>query len=162
MNTNIINELNKFGPSQIGIQVKNIENTSKLLSVLLGINSWRYEKWNSNDISNYENIIHYEKKLENWKCNLAFASLGNLEIELIENISGNSCYQEFETKKGYGIRHLLFKVTTDLQYYIDYFQSNNFYVSTSLNKNGKVIWAVIDTKDEIGFDIEIIQKKGRY
>jgi len=162
MNTKIINDLIKLSPSQIGIQVKSIKNTSGLLSILFGIDSWRYEKWDSDNISNDEYALHYGEKVKNWKCNLAFAKLGNLEIELIENISGNSCYKEFEIKKGYGIRHLLFKVKGDLKEYIDYFLSHNFTVSTSLIKKEAIVWAVIDTKDHIGFDIEIIQEKGRY
>jgi len=151
-----------MGPAQIGIQVKDVKSTSKLLSLLLGIDSWRFEKWDSNNITDDKSIFHNGEKVTEWKCLLAFSNLGNLEIELIENINGNSCYKEFEKEHGYGIRHLMFKVKENLKEYIDYFTSLGFNVSTSLYNQDSIVWAVIDTKDSIGFDIEIIQDKGRH
>ena len=156
-----LKKLSEFGPVQIGVQVKNVKDTSKLLSVLFGIDSWRFEKWDSNNITENEMVFHYGKKTKNWISNLAFSKLGNLEIELIENVSGNSCYSEFELKNGYGIRHLMFKVEQNLIEYIDYFLSHGFKVSTSLHNKNSIVWAVIDTKNALGFDIEIIQNKGR-
>src|SRR5271154_5649720 len=93
--------------AQIGIAVSDVETTARSLSQSLGITNWDFKSWDSSKI-HPKRTIHKGRPNPDWKANLAFASLGDMQIELIQNVAGASGYAEFVERKGYGLRHIMF------------------------------------------------------
>lgn len=76
----------------IGIAVRNIEKTSKLLSNILGLK------------------VASEEIIEEQKVKVAFLPLGDSELELLESTSPEGPIARFIEKKGEGIQHIAFRV----------------------------------------------------
>jgi len=76
----------------IGIAVRNIENTSELLSNILGLK------------------VTGEEIVAEQKVKVAFLPLGDSELELLESTSPEGPIARFIEKKGEGIQHIAFRV----------------------------------------------------
>ena len=76
----------------IGIAVRSIEKTSKLLSNILGLK------------------VAGKEIVEEQKVKVAFLPLGDSELELLESTSPEGPIARFIEKKGEGIQHIAFKV----------------------------------------------------
>jgi len=76
----------------IGIAVKSVKETSKLLSNILGLK------------------ITGEEIIEEQKVKVAFLPLGDSELELLESTSPEGPIARFIEKKGEGIQHIAFRV----------------------------------------------------
>ena len=76
----------------IGIAVRNIENTSELLSNILGLK------------------VTGEEIVAEQKVKIAFLPLGDSELELLESTSPEGPIARFIEKKGEGIQHIAFRV----------------------------------------------------
>ena len=76
----------------IGIAVKSVKETSKLLSNILGLK------------------VAGEEIVEEQKVKVAFLSLGDSELELLESTSTEGPIARFIEKKGEGIQHIAFRV----------------------------------------------------
>ena len=76
----------------IGIAVKSIRETSELLSNILGLK------------------VAGEEIVEEQKVKVAFLSLGDSELELLESTSTEGPIARFIEKKGEGIQHIAFRV----------------------------------------------------
>jgi len=76
----------------IGIAVRSIEKTSKLLSNILGLK------------------VAGKEIVEEQKVKVAFLPLGDSELELLESTSPEGSIARFIEKKGEGIQHIAFKV----------------------------------------------------
>jgi len=76
----------------IGIAVRSIENTSELLSNILGLK------------------VAGKEIVEEQKVKVAFLPLGDSELELLESTSPESPIARFIEKKGEGIQHIAFRV----------------------------------------------------
>lgn len=146
-------------PVQIGVCVEDVRRTADLLSSLVGIGPWKFGEWPLNDQPEIRSN-HRGRPSDTWKARLAFAKFGNIEIELVENVTGDSTYEEFFRKKGPGLHHLMF-VVDGVDETIGRLQEKGFTVSTSAA--GTVPgskWAVIDALDSLGFNIELMGKSG--
>ncbi len=76
----------------IGIAVKSVKETSKLLSNILGLK------------------VAGEEIVEEQKVKVAFLPLGDSELELLESTSPEGPIARFIKKKGEGIQHIAFRV----------------------------------------------------
>jgi len=76
----------------IGIAVKSVKETSKLLSNILGLK------------------VAGEEIVEEQKVKVAFLPLGDSELELLESTSSEGPIARFIEKKGEGIQHIAFRV----------------------------------------------------
>ena len=76
----------------IGIAVKSVKETSKLLSNILGLK------------------VAGEEIVEEQKVKVAFLPLGDSELELLESTSTEGPITRFIEKKGEGIQHIAFRV----------------------------------------------------
>ena len=91
------------GIDQIGIMVKDIQKTMEYYSSVLGIGPFRVFDLHLPDV-----IVR--GKTTTLKIKAAFARIGPVEIELIENIEGENIYTEFLKSKGEGLHHLGIRV----------------------------------------------------
>ncbi|MBE3036014.1 MAG: methylmalonyl-CoA epimerase [Candidatus Atribacteria bacterium] len=76
----------------IGIAVRSIKKTSELFSNILGLK------------------VAGEEIVEEQKVKVAFLSLGDSELELLESTSPEGPIARFIEKKGEGIQHIAFRV----------------------------------------------------
>jgi len=139
--------------SQIAVVVDNVRFTAESLSNLLGIGPWKFEDWPPENRKNWQSS--YNGKPHKWKTKLAFANFNNIEIELIENVEGESAYSQFLREKGKGIHHLLFEVE-ELDAVVSELKSKG--VKEKMGATGRkpgTRWVLMNTIDLLGFDIEL-------
>jgi methylmalonyl-CoA/ethylmalonyl-CoA epimerase len=84
---------------QIGIVVKDIEPVMQSWSRLFGIGPWTMREMNGKNDEG-----------KPVKVKLAFASLGTVQIELIQPVEGRIFHSEFLDVRGEGLHHLGFYV----------------------------------------------------
>jgi catechol 2,3-dioxygenase-like lactoylglutathione lyase family enzyme len=99
----IVDTLGLPAVSQIGIVVKDIPKTIEFYQNVLGLGPFVIP-----DIVYDE--IHYYGKVVDSKFKMAFCSLGPVEMEIIQPVSGPTIYHDFLKKKGEGLHHLGFDV----------------------------------------------------
>ena len=95
-------------PDQIGIVVNNVNEMVASFQSLMGIHGFEIVDW---PLQNSDPESTYYGKPAYWRMRTAFTTLGNLQIELIEPLEGQSIYKDFLQKHGPGIHHFRFTVT---------------------------------------------------
>jgi hypothetical protein len=92
--------------AQVAIVVKDIDMARNAWAKLLGIKA--------PEVSIAESVssrpTHYMGDPTDAKARLAFVTLDNIQIELIEPMGGKSTWQEYLDKHGEGIHHIAFQV----------------------------------------------------
>lgn len=94
-------------PDQIGIVVNNVVEMVEQFKNLFGIEGFEIIDWPLPD-SDPESTYHGQPSF--WRMRTAFATLGTLQIELVEPLEGNSIYKDFLLKNGPGLHHFRFTV----------------------------------------------------
>lgn len=89
---------------QIGIVVRDIEESSKLWAKLLGTDVPKPIETGTADVTN----MIYREEPSSGRAKLAFFSLQNITIELIEPIGGPSTWRDFLDRHGSGVHHIAF------------------------------------------------------
>lgn len=85
--------------SQIGIVARDIDRAINNYSNIFGIGFPKVF------IPEYFNMT-YRNKPSQFKIKVALGMMGNLQVELIQVLEGNTIYGEFLEKKGEGLHHL--------------------------------------------------------
>ncbi len=88
---------------QIGIVVKNIDETIKYFEKVFGFGPFEVRYVDFSGATYYGEVAGYRGKR-------AFFYLGNIQIELIELIDGKTIHEDFLKEKGEGIHHIAFQV----------------------------------------------------
>lgn len=94
------------GVLQIGIVVSDAEATAERYRHLLGI-----EGWNINHVDTARGLganFVLRGRPQPTKAKIAWAMIGNVEIELIEPQDETSTYAEFLRSRGPGVHHIMF------------------------------------------------------
>jgi methylmalonyl-CoA/ethylmalonyl-CoA epimerase len=88
---------------------------------------------------------------------IALAYSGNTQIELIQHLSGDTCYREFMERRGEGMQHLGFFLDDREQHQgvLAEFRRNGFSVLQS-GRFGDALYAYFDTESAIGAVMEIV------
>lgn len=92
------------GIKQVGICVKDVYETAWNYWRLLGIGPWEIREWGSHVLFDR----FYQGKPAWGKEKLAHAYIGDLELELVQAVEGDSVYQDWINEHGEGIHHLKF------------------------------------------------------
>jgi catechol 2,3-dioxygenase-like lactoylglutathione lyase family enzyme len=148
----IINKLKLPAISQIGIVVKNIEKVVNYYEDVLGLGPFVKPRIIFTEKYYYGNLVDS-------KWNLGFCSLGPIELEIIQPITGPTVYHDFLKEKGEGLHHLGFDVN-DIEEKLDICRKMNIRVIQS-GKGPDSIFAYLDTEKISGVVFELIQRKGR-
>lgn len=139
---------------QIGVVVRDIDRTMQALSQVFGIGPFRTITYPPSDRPNIERIYHGQPG--NFRCRMAFAELGSIELELIQPLEGESIWVDFLEEQGEGIHHFRFNVP-DVQPVIEYLARHDIGVSQmGAGLRPGTTWVYFDTADLIGFTIEIM------
>ena len=130
---------------QIGIVVKDCEKVSESWERMFGIGPWTIVTNTGTDSE--------ENPLE---VKLAFAYMGDLELELIEVVKGKTLHSEFLKEQGEGLHHL------------GCFVDNVDEAATNMVEQGVEImgqrpgqWVYLDTRDPGGVIFEPQRRRGK-
>jgi methylmalonyl-CoA epimerase len=91
---------------QVALVVKDINKASKSWAEALGVDVPEVSVAESHP----SRPTRYHGQPTDAKAKLAFLDMGNIQIEIIQPLGGNSTWQEFLDKKGEGIHHIAFSV----------------------------------------------------
>jgi methylmalonyl-CoA/ethylmalonyl-CoA epimerase len=155
MNEEIRPKTNFGKPLQIGLVVKDARRTADLLFNLLGIGPFRFVEWPTDrpDMRSF-----YQGEPGDFRLLEAFTSFGNIELELIEPLSGESGYSEYLAQRGEGLHHLLFEVS-DLDEAVAWFAEKGLPVKMGGTGNRPgTTWLHIDTVPLLGWAVELRSK----
>ena len=92
--------------NQVAIAVKDLQMVAENYWNILGIGPWEIYDWE-------EPLVHdrtYHGRPAWAREKLAKARAGEVELELVQPVEGDSIYQDFLTERGEGLDHLKFAV----------------------------------------------------
>ena len=135
---------------QVGILVKDIAEAAKRLEKLIGIGPFKILEPEYRDLT-------YRGKTGKFKIRIALAKAGPIQIELMQPLYGETIYDEFAQRKGYGLHHLGIK-TDNMEQSVKEMQEKGFRVIQSGNRPG-VKWAYLSTEDQTDVIFELLEKK---
>lgn len=87
---------------QVGVVVRDVDETIKLLSSLWGLGPW--------DIKELSYTKDNLTVGEPFKIKVAYADLGAAKLELVQPVEGRSIFSEFLTTRGEGLFNLNFRL----------------------------------------------------
>jgi len=137
--------------AQVSIVVKNLDKTIETYWKTLGIGPWDVhymqppKTWG----------LTYHGKPAEFTMKVAFAMVGQVELEIIEPTSGDNIYSDFLREKGEGVHHLLFLVD-DVDATTKAMQTMGFALTQSGHQNDGY-WAYYDTADALKVIWEVAQ-----
>ncbi len=140
---------------QIGVVVKDIDHTVKVLSEVFGIGPFRTIDWPPADREDLERFYHGQPA--GFTARMSFTELGSVELELIQPTGGESIWADYLREHGEGIHHIRFN-TYDLQPIMDQLAGHG--ISVAQMGSGirpGTVWANFDTEAQIGFTIEVMK-----
>lgn len=139
------------GCSQVAFVVKDIQAGQKFFNKHMGVPRFYLFE----DIKIEEKT--YRGNKGSFRMHLALAYAGEIQIELIEHISGESIFKEFLEKKGEGMHHLGF-IVDDYKKAVDELTANGYPVAQSgrVGSTPGARFALFDTEADIGSIMEIL------
>ncbi|RKX85862.1 MAG: hypothetical protein DRP57_02855 [Spirochaetes bacterium] len=100
-----------------------------------------------------------------YKMKVGLSYFGDMRVELIEPLEGDTLYKEFVEKHGYGVQHLGFLVD-NMEEAIKTAEEAGFRMimdGSGFGPDGDGHYAYLDTESTIGITIELIKRpKRRY
>jgi catechol 2,3-dioxygenase-like lactoylglutathione lyase family enzyme len=137
--------------SQVGIVVKDLDKSINYFEKL-GLGPFIRPELK------FTEKICYGKPAE-FEVALGFCSLGSIEMELIQPVSGESIYHEYLETSGEGLHHLGFDVQ-DMDARLERYQKMGLKVILLVRREGGGA-AYLDTGKTGGVIIELIQRESR-
>jgi len=141
-------KLDKF--DQIGIVVKDIEKAAKIFSGLMDFKS----KLN---IVKQSSTVWYKGKEVTFKMKKIMQNFGGKQFEIVELVesSGDHLYLEFIKEGNEGLHHLG-TYTKNAEELMTLFKNDYGIEVIQTGKVGKVRFDYLDTKETLGFYLELI------
>ena len=133
--------------SQIGVVVKNVDQVVNFLQSTFGLGPFRIQQVEAPNVWDRGEEKHI-------KARLAFAMVGQVELELIQILEGESAHLEFLREHGEGLHHLGFRVK-DFQTKLEQARAMGFKVLQT-GPTGR-LYAYLDTRETGGVIIELIE-----
>jgi methylmalonyl-CoA/ethylmalonyl-CoA epimerase len=143
-------------PIQIGLIVEDLDKTLENLQSIFGIGPFRIVDFPP---QGHEDIMRqYKGENGDFTAKFCFFDLGNIELEIIQPLSGKSIWRDFLDKNGPGLHHIKFSVPEHAEVK-QHLTENNINISqmgASVGKNAGKTWVFYDTEDKIGFAVELM------
>ena len=144
-------------PIQVGVLVKDLDSYLEKLEQVFGMGPFRIVDYPPADEIPFR---EYRGQSGNFKAKFCFYELGNIQLELIQPLEGESIWQDFIDTHGPGIHHLKF-MTPERQGPHHYMQENGYEISqqgAAVGPNKGRVWSFYPTYDDIGFDVELMNE----
>jgi len=138
---------------QIGIVVSDVNKAIEGYRNLLQVN-----KWNINHVDTVTGKggnFHKNGKPIQAKVKIAWANIGNVELELIEPQDQHSLYSDFLREQGPGIHHVMLG-TADYDNCLDHMEKHNV-AAIGGGELQSTRFQMFDTQELLGFIFEIAQ-----
>ena len=136
---------------QVGIVVRNLEESMERYKNLLGIDSWQIF-----EITPETNQFTYYGKPVEHSFKAAFTMVGKLMVELLEPLEGKGIYRDFLNERGEGIHHLGHVRVDDLDQALGELEEAGFpCIETGGDAAGFHTWAYVDTTSALGYILEL-------
>jgi len=140
--------------TQVGVVVRDLDHSVQALEMIFGIGPFRVIDWPPPDRPDMKKFYHGQPG--NFTARMAFADLGNAELELIQPVEGESIWADFLHNHGEGIHHIRFNVD-DIHPVIEYLAQHE--ITPAQQGSGLrpgTNWVNFGTEDQVGFVIEIM------
>jgi len=143
-------------PIQIGLIVDDLEPLLKNLEEILGIGPFRIVDFppEGADVK-----MMYRGKPSNFKAKFCFFDLGNIELEIIQPLEGETVWGDYlKANNGMGLHHIKFLVP-EHEPVREYLEGKGIEISqmgSSVGKNAGKEWVFYNTEDIFGFAVEIM------
>ena len=139
---------------QIGVTVRDLDRTIKVLSEVFGLGPFRTIMWPPPDRDDFERTHRGEPS--DFTARIAFTELGPIELEIVQPLTGESAHSEFLDEHGEGIQHIRFNVP-DMQPVIEHLAGHGIEpVTSGSGLRPGTAWIHFDTSDKVGFTIEVM------
>lgn len=98
-------DTNSIGPNvdQVGIVVRDLHAMVDTLSKVLGIGPFRIMEW---PLEGVDPQATYHGEPGNYRLLLAFATIGNTQLEIVQPLEGQNIYSDFLEEHGPGLHHI--------------------------------------------------------
>jgi methylmalonyl-CoA/ethylmalonyl-CoA epimerase len=150
----------KNGIAQVAIIVKDLEEAVENYWKMFGIEDWHFYTYGKPLVKH----MTYQGQSSEYKMRIALSYLGPMRIELIEMVEGDTIYADFVKEHGYGVHHFGVLVE-NMQEAIAEAEAAGLKMTqdgAGFGRDGDGHYAYLDTEDQIGFTIELIERpKGR-
>ena len=148
-------------PIQIGIICRDLDTTLKNFESILGMSQFRIAEFPPAGNDHVTRVYH--EKQGDFTAKFCFYNWGNIELELIQPISGSSVWFDYldKTPNGLGIHHVKFMVERQepVKAYFDSLGIERTLYGEGVGPNKGRIFAFYDTFSQLGFDVEILNSK---
>lgn len=133
----------------VGVVVRDIEKSTGLLSSAFGIGPWdiRERRYSAEQVLEGKGPFAYR---------VAFATLGPIELELVEVMEGSTIHSDFLAAHGEGIHHIGFRVP-ELQQVVTSLQEQGIGVLQSAFREG-ARYAYMNPADCGGITFEFVER----
>lgn len=143
---------------QVGLVVSDLENTLDNFEKLLGIGPFRIVDYPP--VDEPDCLRMYQGNPSDFTAKFCFFDFGNIELEIIQPLSGSSIWLDFLNEHGPGIHHLKFSMDHQ-QPARQHFEANGFQCvqeGAAVGKNKGKVWSYFDLQDKLPFCVEIMNE----
>ncbi|MHA1271435.1 MAG: VOC family protein [Candidatus Helarchaeota archaeon] len=131
---------------QLGFVFKNIDEKIKQFEELFGVSFNRFEEKIKKNI--------YKEKIEPYKLSFGFTMIGDIQLEFIQPLEGETIYNSYLEERGEGFHHVGI-YTDEFEKMIEELESKGFKQLTNGIVAGQK-FAYFDTLDKLGLIIELL------
>jgi hypothetical protein len=139
---------------QIGVVVRDLERAVKQYYEVYGAGPWDIYTYAPPEMLNGT----YRGKPSDWSSRIAFAWVGDRQLELIQPLKGPNIYSDFIERHGEGLHHLK-EWVEDCDRVIDEYRKKGIFVIQSGEFDGSKFY-YLDTEPYLGTTLEIVKSGG--
>jgi methylmalonyl-CoA/ethylmalonyl-CoA epimerase len=144
------------GIAQVALIVKDLDKAVENYWKLFGIGPWHFYTYGKPLVKK----MSYHGEPSEYKMRIALSYVGPLRIELIEQVEGNTVYDEFIRAHGYGVHHFGLLVE-DMEAALAEAEAAGLAMTqdgAGFGLEGDGHYAYLDTEGAIGVTLELIEQ----
>lgn len=142
--------------NQIGIVVEDLEDGMDRFAAMFGIDSWRVYHFEPPALS--ETTYRGTESAQSWR--LSLATVGSIDIELIEPVQGENTYTAHLDEHGEGIHHIACFTFDNPAAVVESYTDAGISIEQRGSFKGSTFW-YLDMRDELnGLVFEIVETEG--
>jgi len=138
---------------QVGIVVRDLENSMRHYESILGIGSWEVITVDSSIISD----MTYHGRPVQYSFRVALTMVGPIQLELLQPVEGDNIYSDFLKEHGEGLHHLGHVRVDNLDEAVQALEKDGFPCIQGGRYPGGA-YAYIDMVVPLGYFIELVQQ----
>ena len=138
---------------QLGIVVNDSEKAAKRYSEVFGIETWKLFEFKPKNV-----IMHDKAITEECVCKAAMGKLGDIQVELLQPISGPSTWMEYLKKDGEGLHHISFGFIEDHDAMLDAFKKAGYQIEMQGVLGDAITFTYMGTRDDLGIIYEFAKR----